>query len=185
MEDIFKSATEKLEQRISLLKEVKLQWEAPIEIPTQNLKINAKSENQILWEPLVKHRSKPAIYYFDIYTSMFNEQIKDAFKSIKGETIDGKISNLSNLNEQKPIDTTTLYVGSIKNNLHGRFVQHLGYSNHQTGALHLAYWIDKIPDLRITFNYCIFEKEFIDITELIEYTLANEKSPLIGKIHKI
>lgn len=76
-----------------------------------------------------------------------------------------------------------LYVGKVKRDFYGRIIQHMGYHRSaHTQGLQLSHWIPAIQ-LDVTFKYVVLKPEIGDFLSSIEYALANELKPILGK-HK-
>lgn len=76
-----------------------------------------------------------------------------------------------------------LYVGSVTKNIHSRLSSHLGFGSGRTGALHLAEILKEIKvHPKMTFNYCMLDEKYKNLTKHIECVMQNKLKPIIGKL---
>lgn len=130
---------------------------------------------------------KGAIVY--IYEIVDNEIKQDllinlaTFRSKENKDEDGNDLRRSTAklpNSAKDNDTNILYVGSVKEYIHLRTRQHLGFGHPHTFSLQLKHWANQ--NWKFRFYYLRIENK--DITNDIEAALSVELNPLIGKREK-
>lgn len=128
-------------------------------------------------EEMISRRNLPVVYYFTcnpesakpIYESFIVQKAKDTH-------------NISSIPDNFK-GGNCIYVGSRKNGVHGRMIQHLGFAEKcGVGALYL-YHVTKnmrfIPT--ITFHYATLLPKYRNLTKHIEAVLQDELKPFIGK----
>jgi hypothetical protein len=146
-------------------------------------------ESHPLFEGLHEKKASPGIYYFA--TKRYcSTDIHDAFVRSKIETSKIRINkgvkhpsyfSISHVpkNYRK---TKCIYAGSIKKDLYGRLISHLGYGSKRTGALFLRNVLSALEKKTdIYFNYFLIDLKFRPITELIERVFQEHLTPLIGQ----
>jgi len=90
-----------------------------------------------------------------------------------------------------PQNSKILYVGKVESCIWGRLIMHLGFhtnknqGNPQESNVHGLYLSDwtKGLELKLKFTILEFEKNMIDLMEVMEKSLAKKLQPIIGK-HK-
>ncbi|MBF6653977.1 hypothetical protein C3B47_14050 [Flavobacterium columnare] len=120
----------------------------------------------------------PTVYWFEFDTNKHSsEHLFNIFKNYK-----------ENITKRNPPaiykyfrNTNILYIGKSKSCLWGRLLLHLGFhrDKHSQGLI-LNEWAHNI-DLKLKFNYCVFNREMVDLIALYELKLAQNNKPLIGK----
>lgn len=133
-----------------------------------------------LFKSLKKIENKPTIYWFSFkkdeqdYRELFSK-----FKSFKEKNPTRNTPAIF----KYPKDTNISYLGKSKNCLWGRLILHLGYhQDKKSQGLLLSEWTNK-TNLKLNFNYVVFEKEMSELISFYEYKLSQKIKPLIGK-HK-
>lgn len=125
----------------------------------------------------------PCLYWYRIISANTSDEIIKSFKEYKNHV--ERDRNVPALTSEKGIDMESriLYVGKFKHGIYGRVIQHLGcFSSPQTQGLQLYYWAKNIG-LKLELNVLEFNPEMADILPIVEYAVAKELHPLIGK-HK-
>lgn len=123
----------------------------------------------------------PVVYYFEIVNrSVSNEDIYEAIKAYSNKP---ESRNTTAVKKHCDPETSILYVGKVKGGVWGRLIQHLGYYRQKgTGALQLYHWAKEIK-LELKMHVFEFEQEMADLVGFMEYKMAKELKPLLGK-HK-
>ena len=125
----------------------------------------------------------PCLYWYRIISANTSDEIIKSFKEYKNHV--ERDRNVPALTSEKGIDMESriLYVGKFKHGIYGRVIQHLGcFSSPQTQGLQLYYWAKNIG-LKLELNVLEFNPGMADILPIVEYAVAKELHPLIGK-HK-
>ncbi|MDD4972052.1 MAG: hypothetical protein PHT07_21710 [Paludibacter sp.] len=125
----------------------------------------------------------PCLYWYRVISENTSTEIINSFKVYRNHA--ERDRSVPALNTDNSIDLTSriLYVGKFKRGIYGRVIQHLGcFSSAQTQGLQLYYWAQKIG-LKLELNVLEFEHNMADILPIVEFALAKELHPLIGK-HK-
>lgn len=131
-----------------------------------------------IFDSLKKDTDYPTVYWFEFDTNLHSpEKLFNIFKSYK--------QNCTTRNPpaiyKNYRNTNVLYLGKSKSCLWGRFLLHLGFhlDKHSQGLI-LNEWAKDI-NLKLKFNYCVFDEEMVDLITLYELKLAQQLKPLIGK----
>lgn len=121
---------------------------------------------------------KPTIYWFEIDTR--NHSPENLFNIFKDHKENKSKRNLPAIYTYHS-ETKVLYLGKSKSCLWGRLLLHLGFHDdkHSQGLV-LNEWATKI-NLKLTFNYIVFNEEMADLLAIYELKLAQKTKPLIGK----
>jgi hypothetical protein len=194
----FNSYINKTKSELSLLADFTLpsfvpweiDWNAALEIskiPGKNKPWNKISE----FNTLLENKDKPAIYFFTIQPE-YSEQIFEFYQKAKAVSSKhgGGESNVElerhfNYSHvpKKYKGGNYIYVGSVKEGLHGRLIHHLGLGEKgETGALYLYQMIKSLPSQPlITFHYSFLNPQCTNVTKHIESVVYDELSPFIGK----
>jgi hypothetical protein len=146
----------------------------------QTIDIRKSDEYKDLFNELMKLKKSPILYIAEVQNNSINfrETIDEFLNSNTGRAFPAFTENRIN-----NIDSNVLYVGKVKKDFHGRIIQHMGYNkNPQTQGLQLCKWIPKI-NLDVTFKYLVLHPEIGNFLSSIEYAVASELKPLLGK-HK-
>jgi len=128
----------------------------------------------------------PVIYIYEIVDASIKEELLGKimiFRSKDNKDEEGKDLRRSTAkipSTAKNNDTNILYVGSIKNYIHSRTRQHLGFGHPHTFSLQIKHWA--LKEWKFRFYYLQVKDK--DITNDIEAALADELNPLIGKREK-
>ncbi len=134
------------------------------------------------FKELLAVRNLPVLYVAEIANGVSPDIIKNAVVAYKDRADKRASPAFSNSAFNDP-NNKTLYIGKVKNNFHGRIIQHMGYfTNEETQGLQLAHWAPSI-NLDVKFTYYCFETEMANLMSSLEYQLASELKPLLGK-HK-
>jgi hypothetical protein len=146
-------------------------------------------ETQYPFSTLSLKKKSPAIYYFTT-PDFCGEDLHQAFLQCKAELSRIRIANgiknsdyysLSHV-PKSYCETNCLYAGSVKKDLLGRIIGHLGFGANRTGALFLNRVLKKIKrSTDIHFNYFFMEPRFKSITEHVERVFQDHHNPLIGR----
>jgi hypothetical protein len=116
------------------------------------------------------------IVYFYKFKKRSQQEVHDAFKAFKNS----KTRNCSALRKRSsPRTTNTLYVGSDRNSLARRTMEHMGYAHQHTGGLQLSKWAPEIS-LELELYFAQVEPKFLPVLRQIETALAHALDPLIG-----
>lgn len=138
--------------------------------------ITLSGKYKSLFEEL-KRLDGPCLYYFEIFSNNSSEEIVDAisnYRNCKNARPTPAIK--SNYNRSK-----ILYVGKVKRLMWGRLIQHLGFHKAvQNQGLQLFYWA-KIISLELKLVVIEFRPEMENLMEIMEFQLAQELKPIIGK----
>ncbi|MDP2161975.1 MAG: hypothetical protein Q8K02_15955 [Flavobacterium sp.] len=126
--------------------------------------------------------SKDAYIYFFELVDVLNkssllENIKE-FKSVENINLKRALPKCPNSLDDN--DSNILYVGSIKENIHKRIKEHIGFGSSSTYALNLRFWVPK--ELKLNFYYIKIDNPIL--TYDIEAALTDYLNPLIGKKEK-
>jgi len=156
---------------------IHFEWQEPVEINCSEIDNFQFGIAEIQFERLKNNRHFPAIYYFKLLDNSDNTQIINALDGFRGL----KVRSCPKIDRRRSTDSDFLYCGSVRNNLHGRVIQHLGNGHKDTYALQLKHWACKL-ELRLALHHALVDKEFVDFTELIESALADYLTPLVGKL---
>lgn len=146
-----------------------------------------------LFDSLEENKKFPHIYWFEVKNnvscidirniiSKYSTNVNDE-KSRKVEHKDRKFYSVPAMTKGiKDINSKILYVGKVKKNLKGRLVSHFGYycKSPNTQGLQLARWANKI-NLELEVHYIQLPKELEDLTSLLEFRLAKQLKPILGK----
>lgn len=134
-------------------------------------------------------KPSPAVYFFTTVEPI-EEPVYMAFRSGKAESSKRRLStgvqdknflNVCHIPKQFKI-THCLYAGSVKADLYGRLISHLGYGAQRTGALFLKQALDRLNEPpAIYFRYCILPPKFRNVTEHIERIFQDHLDPLLGQ----
>jgi len=144
--------------------------------------IRYSEEFKELFEKLMPIKA-PCLYWYRVISENTSVEIVKSFKEYKNHI--ERDRNVPALNSDKSIDhkSKVLYVGKVKGGIYGRVIQHLGcHITARTQGLQLYYWAKKIG-LKLELNVLEFDNKMADILPIVEFTVAKELHPLIGK-HK-
>jgi hypothetical protein len=158
------------------LTSIQFEWQPPINIDCCNISTNIKGIEESQLNPLVTKVDFPALYYFKLIEYPNHQNIIDRLKQFK----DKKTHSCPKIDNKRSMESQYLYVGSVKNNLHGRLIQHLGKGHKLTYSLQLNHWSTDL-NLKLEYNYAWLDKKHKDVTELLEAALADYLLPLVGK----
>lgn len=128
----------------------------------------------------------PVVYIFEIVDISIKRELLDnltAFRSKENKDADGNDARRSTAElraDAEKNNSKILYVGSIKQYVHSRVRQHLGFGHKHTYAMQLKHWAPK--NLKLNFYYISIGDK--DLTYDIEAAVAADLKPLIGKIEK-
>lgn len=126
----------------------------------------------------------PCVYWYKIIEPKISS--KDMLKAFELYSKSGDRKRaVPALKSDKTIDFNSqyLYVGKIKRDFYGRVIQHLGcHSVARTQGLQLYYWAQAL-NLQLELNVFEFDRSMENILPVVEFALAKELKPLIGK-HK-
>lgn len=171
-ESINKKA-EDLRQIASQLSKINIKWEKPIRLICNQIEsYNYKD----IHSHLVEYRKEPAIYFFKIICQNSGNDIVQSLSQFKTH----KLRTCSQIDKKRVQSSSFLYCGSVKKELHGRLVQHLGFGSSQTGSLQLTHWAKDL-NLHLEFHYAWLGQENIKYTTYVESALANQIRPLVGR----
>ena len=159
------------------LPDIHFEWQEPIEIDCSEIEKFQHGISEIHFDRLRNSRHLPAIYYFKLLDNSENLKIIKALEDFKGL----KTRSCPKIDRKRSPDSIFLYCGSVRNNLHGRLVQHIGKGHKDTYALQLMHWACQL-NLRLELHHALLDKEFVDFSELIESALADYLNPLVGKL---
>lgn len=181
-EELIDDRTNKLTNKIESLNSFKntLKLIDPIDFNLETIEEKVIVQDKVTYFEFLKEKKGAFVYIFEIIDETLVEDIKDRFCKYKKTK---KVSNMQKRatpflpNNIKENTSKILYVGSIKNGLHKRIKEHLGYGSASTGALHLKYWMSKSCYL----NIHLIPIENVDLTYDIEAAIASKLKPLIGK----
>lgn len=195
--ELFKNYAEKLQQELELLKNFEevnfnkweIKWKEALEISNDKKRIKPW-KNIPVYKDLLKNKDSPSIYYFTV-ESKDAKLIFDNFQKNKEESSSIRIEkglkeegyfNISHVPNKFNL-SNCIYVGSRKNNLHSRLIQHLGFSTKgRTGALYLHRHLKSFKPLpKIFFHYLILDEKYTNLTEHIECVIQDSLNPFIGK----
>ena len=156
------------------LRKIKIKWENSIYLKCEDF---SDKKNNHISNVLIQNKKLPAIYFFKITSSHNNELIINTLIRYKLKND----RNCPKINKKRPFNSEFLYCGSIKEGLHNRFYQHLGYGNKKTYSLQLLFWAKKLK-LELEFHYAWLNYNQNEITELVESALSNKIKPIVGKL---
>jgi hypothetical protein len=120
----------------------------------------------------------PTVYWFEFDTTFHSPE--DLFHIFKNHKENISKRNLPAIYKNSR-NTNILYLGKSKSCLWGRLLLHLGFHDdkHSQGLV-LNEWSTNL-NLKLTFNYCVFNENMSDLITLYELKLAQQTKPLIGK----
>jgi hypothetical protein len=124
---------------------------------------------------------KPVLYWFEIDNFQTNaEIIRDLYLNhLKNKS--GR--NISSYKKNFDSNSKTLYVGKVKTGFWGRVITHLGYhKSEKTAGLQLFQWYNVAkgqPSLKL--HYIVFENNMQNQIAVLEYELAQELKPILGR----
>jgi hypothetical protein len=178
-----------LEEQLRLAKEFKFpefkRWEINWSRINAIQNTNSHWSDLKIYNLLELNKGRPAIYYFSS-PQKFTADIHTTFQTLKKKQINGSAAqgteshNICNVPKYFT-ETSYLYVGSVKRNLHLRFLSHLGYGHRKTGALFLKQVLSNVNNpQKIYFNYCFLEPKFTPIRTMAEYEKQYQLKPLLG-----
>ncbi|MBI3520983.1 MAG: hypothetical protein HY062_16710 [Bacteroidetes bacterium] len=128
----------------------------------------------------------PVVYIFEVVDISIKKELLDnltAFRSKENKDEDGNDARRSTAQlraDAEKNNSTVLYVGSIKQYVHSRVRQHLGFGHKHTFAIQLKHWAPK--KLKLRFYYIKVDDR--ELTYDIEAAVAAQLKPLIGKTEK-
>ena len=172
---ILKKKSDDLIQCAEVLRFLKINWEKPISIKLNEL--YSRKDLDVSTKIFESYKKRPGVYYFKIISHHKGQEIVNALSNYKNL----KERSCPKIHKRGNLDSKFLYCGSRKEGLHGRLIQHLGYGSKNTFALQLIHWAKRI-DLELEFHYAWLDENNKRFTELIESAIANEISPLVGKM---
>lgn len=185
-----KAVLDKRKDELNELKTI-LTISEPIEFTiseiTENVNARKKGEKVGVLQLNILEDVKGAIVYiYEIVDSEIKQDLLEKLKKFRskenkdedGNDLRRSTSKLSN--SAKDNNSNILYVGSVKEYLHSRTRQHLGFGHPHTFSLQLKHWAEK--NWKFRFYYLKLENK--DLTTDIEAALAFELNPLIGKREK-
>jgi len=175
-DNIIKKA-DSLVSKAKALPGIHFEWQAPIEINCLEIQSFEFGISGTQFAALKVNRLSPAIYYFKLPDNARNLQIIDALETFKSL----KVRSCPKIDRKRASESMFLYCGSVRNNLHGRIVQHMGKGHKDTYALQLMHWASQLQ-LKLELHHALVNREFVDFTELIESALADRLAPLVGKL---
>ncbi len=171
-----KQKADDLIRKAKVLPNINIKWEKPIKISCSELITIEELKAKKVLDIFEKNKKQPAIYFFEITSEHRGKDIVDALQLYK----DMKIRSCPKIDKKRDLKTKYLYCGSRKEELHGRFIQHLGFGSEKTYALQLFHWA-KSENLKLEFHYAWLDPLYKEFTELIESSLAEKIKPLVGK----
>jgi hypothetical protein len=150
------------------------------EFLTEN--ICKSNEFKDLFAELIKITG-PCVYWYKIISESTGYQIIDTFEAYKNDKSRARAIPALKTRKKITFDSEYLYIGKVKRDFYGRVIQHLGcFTVPQTQGLQLYYWAKKIG-LKLELNVLEFDNKMADILPIVEFAVAKELHPLIGK-HK-
>lgn len=179
-----------LDNRKKELEELKsiLKISEPIEFTISEIAktVNARKKNEkvgVLQLNFLENIKGPVVYVYEIVDNKIKQELLKKLEAFRSK--DNKDENGNDLRRStvklptsaKDNDTNILYVGSVKEYVHSRTRQHLGFGHPQTFALQLRHWANQ--NWKFRFYYMQITNK--DITNDIEAALSVEINPLIGK----
>jgi hypothetical protein len=183
-ENLFIAYASKLQCELELLKRFtmpdfetwEIDWDVAYEISQVPGKKKPWSRIELCKE-LIARKSLPAIYYFSCDEDSA-AAIHTAFVEHKKE----KKNNVSFVPDNFK-GGNCIYVGSRKDGVNGRLVQHLGFKEKGgTGALYLNHVLQKLSIVpKITFHCAILHRRYRNVTKHIEAVVQDDLKPFIGK----
>lgn len=153
-----------------------VEWQTPITIDCSIISTNAKGIDESHLNKLLAKADFPALYYFKLVEYQNSRSLLDKLVEFKKT----KTHSCPKIDKNRSIESQYLYVGSVKNNLHGRLIQHLGKGHKLTYSLQLSHWATELG-LKLEYNYGWIDKQRKDVTELLESALTDTLLPLVGK----
>jgi hypothetical protein len=190
---IIESRGKLLQERIALLEKIKgtLKIEGPINFSIDNIveddKYNPRKNGVKVGVPQLSFLEKSKgsyVYFFELSEVIDKNILLEKIKEFKSnEIIDGIDKKRAMSKSPSSFDdniSDILYVGSIKENIHKRIKEHIGFGSKSTYAIHLKHWAPK--ELKLNFYYIKIENP--DLTYDIEAAIADYLNPLIGKREK-
>lgn len=182
-----KSALDKRKNELEDLKPI-LKISKPIEFTISDIAktVNARKKGEkvgVSQLNFLENIKGSVVYIYEIVDNEIKQELLNklaAFRSADNKDEDGNDMRRSTAKlptSAKDNDTNILYVGSVKEYVHSRTRQHLGFGHPHTFSLQLKYWAD--PNWKFRFYYLEIVNK--DITTDIEAALSVELNPLIGK----
>lgn len=197
--NILKNSLSKLSQNILELDESEFVYKSfriqckDLPVPNQEGNIYTHNLFKNLFDELETTKREPYVYWFEVKEgpvcneirncmSIYNIELKNELNN-KLQHIDRRFYSIPAMTKGiKDLNSRILYVGKVKGDLKGRLVPHLGYYHRSpnTQGLQLARWAtDK--NLTLEFHYIKLPKELRELTSYLEFKLANEFRPILGR----
>lgn len=182
-----KSVLDQRKNELEVLKSI-LKISDPIEFVISDIakEVNARKKNEkvgVAQLNFLENVNGPVVYVYEMVDNRIKQELLnnlEAFRSKNNKDKNGNDLRRSTAKiptSARDNDTNILYVGSVKEYVHSRTRQHLGFGHPNTFALQLKHWADQ--NWRFRFYYIqITNKE---IANEIEAALSVELNPLIGK----
>lgn len=164
--------------RLELLKKVKLNFNC-VRINCAGMYVsNVPSLKKKGYQtiPLYQHLEPikgPVVYYYKFINASCDD-IRSNFLAYKALRLRNCSAVLTNI----PTNTNTLYVGSEKNSIARRTMEHMGYSHPGTGGLQISKWAPELS-LELELYYSIVQE--VAVLGEVESAMAGLLKPLIGK----
>jgi len=129
------------------------------------------------YQMLLRPISGPTLYWFEILDNFDTELIRLTIKEYRNR----RLKSVPAIKKTYDSSSSVLYVGKVKRYFWNRVIQHLGYySNHRTQGLQIYHWAREF-DLKLKLHVYEFEHEMSNLMGPLEYRLARELKPIIGK----
>jgi uncharacterized protein YihD (DUF1040 family) len=145
-----------------------------------NVDIRYSEEFKELFEKLMQIKG-PCLYWYKIISDNTSAEIIYSLKEYKSK-LDRSVPAIKS-DKSIFMNSRILYVGKVKRDFYGRVIQHLGcHTVARTQGLQLNYWAKEIG-LKLELNVMEFDLKMANILPVVEFAVANELNPLIGK-HK-
>jgi hypothetical protein len=179
-----------LNERITLLEKAKkyLKFEGPTSFSMADViednKYNPRKKGLKIGIPqlgFLEQSKGSYIYFFELADVLNKSDLLENIKEFKSvENINLKRALPKSPSSFDDSDSTILYVGSIKKDIHKRIKEHIGFGSSSTYAMHLKFWAPK--ELKLNFYYIKIENPIL--TYDIEAAITDHLNPLIGKREK-
>lgn len=130
-----------------------------------------------MFDELTKN-DPPFVYWFEILHGPDSQTIHQRISKYKETSVRG----VPALRKLKEYNSRILYVGKSTVGFWGRLITHLGYLSGKgtTQGLQLDHWTKDLC-LELQLNILRFPPAMADYLSIVEYALAKELQPIIGK----
>ncbi|AXG74458.1 hypothetical protein DVK85_09510 [Flavobacterium arcticum] len=198
-QQVLKNSLNQLIENLNDLNETSLVYNSftfscnDLPIPEQEGNIYNYELYKELFDSLEENKKSPYIYWFEVKNDVgcipIRNMVDEYSFKVREEVSKGVHKNNRKFygvpamtKGIKDINSKILYVGKVKSNLKGRLVSHFGYyhKSPNTQGLQLARW-SKDKNIELEFHYIQLPFELEGLASLLEFKLAGELKPILGK----